>query len=190
MKYCHEGFTSLKRHLFIGAFTCVLGLAGWSHAQAVPSATRTGIAQFGGAGSVANPDYGPNKIGGLAIYGTFDFTMHLGIEGNIHYTSLFAPDYTAENSYLIGPRYVFHHKNLYPYAKILVGFGRFSFTYKDASSATYTYKIYAPGGGLDIRASRHINIRAIDFEYQQWPGFPADGLTPLVATIGAAYAFR
>jgi|SRR5580698_3221312 hypothetical protein len=190
MKFVHGGCTNLKRHFFIGCFTCVLGLTGWSHAQAVPTASRMGGVQIGGGGSVANPDYSPNKIGGFATYGTFDFTRHLGLEGAIHYTSLHAPDYTKENSYLIGPRYVFHHKNLYPYAKVLVGFGRFCYTFVDASSATYTYKIYAPGGGLDIRASKHINIRAIDVEYQQWPGFPTHGLAPLVGTIGAAYAFR
>ncbi len=180
----------MKRHFFIGCFAWVLGLACSSHAQAVPSATRTGIAQFGGGGSAASPDYSPNRIGGLAVYGTFDFTRHIGIEGSIHYTSMSTPDYVGENSYLIGPRYVFHHNRLYPYAKVLVGFGRFTYTFVNASNATYTYKIYAPGGGLDIRASRHVNVRAIDFEYQQWPGFPANGLTPLVGTIGAAYAFR
>jgi Outer membrane protein beta-barrel domain len=181
----------LKRHLLIGGFTCcVLSLIGRSHAQAIPAASRSNSAQIGGGGSVASPDYSPHKIGGLGIYGTFDFTRHFGIEGNIHYTSLHAPDYVKENSYLIGPRYVFRHKNLYPYTKLLVGFGRFSYTAVNASSATYTYKIYAPGGGLDIRASKHFNVRPIDLEYQMWPGFPTNGLAPLVGTIGASYAFR
>jgi hypothetical protein len=179
----------LKRLSLIGCFILSLGLAGWSHAQAVPVASRLSLVQFGGGGSVANPDYSPHKIGGLGIYGTYDFTSHFGVEGSIHYTSLVA-DATKENSYLIGPRYVFHHNNLYPYAKILVGFGRFSYTPQNASEATYTYRVYAPGGGLDIHASNHINIRAIDLEYQQWPGFPTSGLSPLVGTIGAAYVLR
>ncbi len=177
----------MKRHSLIGCFTCVLGLTGWSCAQAVPTAARPGIAQIGGAGSLTSPDYSPNKVGGLAIYGTLDFTRHIGIEGDIHY-SLVTPAQVAENSYLIGPRYVFHHKHLHPYAKALFGFGRFN--YAHATTATYTYKIYALGGGLDIRATKHINVRPIDFEYQQWPGFPANGISPLVGTIGAAYAFR
>ena len=186
----HGGHISLKRHSIVGCFTCVLGLAGWSHAQAVPTAERTGVAQIGGGGSVASPDYSPNKIGGITVYGTLDFTRHIGIEGALHYTSLVTPDYVAEDSYLIGPRYVFHHNRVHPYGKALVGFGRFSYKFQNAPSATYTYKIYALGGGLDIRATKHINVRAIDLEYQQWPGFPVNGLAPLVGTIGAAYAFR
>ena len=179
----------MKRHSLIGCFTFLLGLSGWSHAQAVPTAERRGVLQLGGGITAASPDYSPSTIKGLSAYGTFDFTRHVGLEGNIHYVSLITPSHIGEDSYLVGPRYVFHHPRVDSYAKILVGFGRFSF--RDTSpAATYTYKIYAFGGGLDVRATRHINVRAIDLEYQQWPGFPASGLTPLVGTIGAAYAFR
>jgi hypothetical protein len=42
---------------------------------------------------------------------------------------------------------------------------------------------------FDIDLTRHINVRALDFEHQQWPGYPPNGLTPKVWTFGAAYAF-
>jgi hypothetical protein len=54
---------------------------------------------------------------------------------------------------------------------------------------TNTYKIYSLGGGVDYRATPHINIRAVDFEYQGWPGFRENGLSPYVFTFGAAYSF-
>ncbi|RSL15981.1 outer membrane protein with beta-barrel domain [Edaphobacter aggregans] len=180
----------MKRHSLIGCFTCLLGLSSLSHAQAVPTAERRGILQLGGGLSIASPDYSPLKIKGLSAYGTYDFTRHIGLEGDIHYVSLSTPGDLGEDSYLIGPRYVFHHPRVDSYVKALGGFGRFSYLGGIFPTATYTYKIYAFGGGLDVRASRHINVRAIDLEYQQWPGFPTNGLTPLVATIGAAYAFR
>jgi len=96
----------------------------------------------------------------------------------------------GEDSYLVGPRYVFHYGRFHPYAKALLGIGRFQYQYDTVPHTTYTYKIYAFGGGLDIQATHHINVRAIDLEYQRWPGYPPSGLTPIVGTIGVAYAFR
>ena len=51
------------------------------------------------------------------------------------------------------------------------------------------YFTYAGGGGLDIRATDHITIRAIDVEAQKWPNY-GNGLSPIVVTVGAAYHFR
>jgi len=180
----------LKRLSLIGCFVSVLGLASWSYPQATPTATRAGVAQIGGGVSLASPDYAQRKIKGITIYGTFDFTRHWGIEGDVHKVSIITPTDIGEDSYLLGPRYVFRHKRFNPYAKGLLGFGRFQYQYDTSPHTTYTYKIYALGGGLDIQATPHINVRAIDLEYQQWPGFPTTGLTPIVGTIGVAYAFR
>jgi hypothetical protein len=130
------------------------------------------------------------NIQGFTIYGSFDFTRHWGIEGDIHQVSLITPADIGEDSYLIGPRYVFHYNRVHPYIKAMGGFGRFQYQYDNAPHATYTYKIYTLGGGVDFQATPRINVRAIDFEYQKWPGFPTNGLSPLVFTIGAAYSFR
>ncbi len=179
----------MKRLSLIGCFACVLGLANWLHAQAVPTADRAGVVQFGAGLSLANADYSPHKIKGISVYGSFDFTRHWGIEGDIHKVSIITPADIGEDSYLLGPRYVFHHKRFNPYAKALLGFGRFQYQFDTAPHTTYTYKIYAFGGGLDFLATHHINVRAIDLEYQKWPGYPPNGLTPIVGTIGVAYVF-
>ena len=177
-------------------FACVLGLAGWSHAQAIPTAERRlGIAQFGGGFSVANSDcpsvsiYGltvgcpsGTLVKGLNVYGTFDFTRHFGVIGDLHKLSLSRP---GEDSYLFGPRYVFHHNRYHPYLKAQVGLSRFQTKY----NTSYTYKIYAFGGGLDYWAHKHINIRAFDIEYQTWLQFPGGAISPIVGTAGVAYAF-
>jgi hypothetical protein len=85
------------------------------------------------------------------------------------------PADVGEDSYLLGPRYVFRHGRFDPYAKALFGLGRFKYNFKDAPHTAYTYKIYSFGGGLDIDLTRYINVRALDFEYQQWPGYPPNG---------------
>jgi hypothetical protein len=158
-------------------------------AQARPAASRAGIAQLGAGWSIVKPDYAQRNTQGLSIYGTFDFTRHFGIEGSVHRGSMIMPTDAGEDTYLLGPRYVFRYKKFNPYGKALLGLGRFKYRFPDVTNA-YTYGVYAFGGGLDYSATRHINIRAIDFEYQKWPSFPTNGLSPLVFTFGAAYSFR
>jgi hypothetical protein len=180
----------LKLRTLIGCFVCVFGLTTWSHAQAVPTASRASHLQFGGGFSYSKPDYGVS-IKGLSVYGNYDFTRHLGVEGDLHFLNLITPRDIGEKSYLIGPRYRFHYRRLTPYAKVLFGIGQFQYQSPSHGphTTTYTYGVYAFGGGIDLRATKHINLRPFDFEYQKWPGFGKAGLTPIVMTFGAAYAF-
>jgi Outer membrane protein beta-barrel domain len=168
----------------------MLWAARWSHAQATPTASRGLNVQIGAGWSFTTPDYGQKHTQGVTVYGTLDFTRHWGIEGDVHKTSIVTPSDIGEDSYLLGPRYVFSHNRLRPYAKALFGLGRFVYQYDNMPHAAYTYKIYTFGGGVDVKATEHINIRAFDFEYQKWPGYQPSGLTPLVFTFGAAYAFH
>jgi Outer membrane protein beta-barrel domain len=180
----------LKRHFLIGCFACVLSLTLWSHGQAVPTATRSGSAQIGAGATFISPDYTQQYIKGISIYGDYDIGQHLGVEGDIH-ISVSTPGNISENSYLLGPRYKWHYKRFEPYAKVLLGFGRFGFqSGSTVEPGTFTYFQFAPGGGLDIRATRHINVRAFDVEFQKWPGFDSHGLSPIAYTIGVAYTLR
>ena len=180
----------MKRHTFIGCFAFVLSLATWSHAQAVPTASRSGAIQIGGSATIISPDYAQQKIKGLSIYGDYDFFRHIGIEGDIHF-SIITPSDISENSYLLGPRYSWHYKRIDPYAKGLFGIGRFGYqagSYPYPSTATYAE--YAFGGGVDVRAARHINVRAFDVEFQKWPGYGPHGLSPIAYNFGVAYVLR
>jgi hypothetical protein len=160
-----------------------------SHAQAAPTAIRNTGLQVGVGYSFAGPDYAQRKIQGYSIYGTFDFTRHLGIEGDVHRINVITPTDIGENSYLLGPRYVLHFGRLHPYVKGLLGLGFFQTDYDIKPNTNFSYKIYAFGGGLDYNARRRLNIRVVDFEYQRWPGFNAEGLSPYIFTFGAAYRF-
>jgi hypothetical protein len=161
------------------------------NAQASPTATRAAFIQVGAGLSVFQPDYNPGSIKGYSFYGTFDFTSHIGIAGDIHIVNVITPGDIGENSYLLGPRFVMSRGRFHPYGKALAGIGVFTFqpVYVTSSSSSSSHKMYALGGGLDVSVKRHWNIRAFDFEYQKWPGFGPNGITPYGITVGSAYVF-
>ena len=171
----------------LGLIACAFGFSILAHAQAVPTASRWGTLQLGTGATLVSTDYTPEKAEGVTVYGDFDFTRHIGIEGDIHFGSLITPADLGEDSYLLGPRFVARHGRFSGYGKVLFGVGRLNYQYTNNTSS-YTYKVFAFGGGVDIRATRSINIRAIDVELQKWPGY-INGLSPIVTTIGVAYSF-
>lgn len=181
----------MKPHILIGCFAYALGLTTWAHAQAVPTASRTSSIQIGAGVTYARPDYS-SPIKGITVYGSYDFSKYLGVEGDIHLVNLITPADIGETTYLLGPRFRYRYRRFTPYAKALFGLGQFQYQYPSnwGKASTSTYGVYSFGGGVDLRATRHLNIRAFDFEYQKWPGFQPNGLSPLVMTIGAAYSFR
>jgi Outer membrane protein beta-barrel domain len=179
----------LKRKTLIGCFACVFGLATLSHAQAIPTASRNGSLQLGVGGSYSSTDYTQKGAEGFSIYGDYNFFRNIGIEGDIHLTNIRVPEDVGESTYLIGPRYVFHYKRFEPYGKVLFGLGRINYQFDYEPHYSASYFTYAFGGGLDVHATRHINVRAFDFEYQKW-NYPPNGLSPYVMTIGAAYTFH
>lgn len=156
------------------------------HAQAVPTASRAGDLQVGAGYGIAKPDYGTNLFQGIAAYSTFDFTDHLGVEVDFRLLKDSTPMNLYEKTYEIGARYHRNYGPLAPYAKFMVGRGVFNFQYNVANLA---YNMFAIGGGTDVRVNRFLNARA-DFEYQNWSGFPPNGLSPLVGTVGLAYHFH
>lgn len=160
------------------------------HAQKVYTATRRYNIQVGVAGSSYSLDYGEGREKGFTIYGDVDVTRHLGLEALYRNASIIAPGDVGEDHYLIGPRYYVTRGRFSPYVKGLVGVGVINFQ-QGSFPVAYSerYFIYSLGGGLDIRATRHINIRAIDFEYQLWPTFKPNGLTPTGFSAGVAYTF-
>lgn len=181
----------LKPFIAVCVFSLGLFFTGHARAQAVPTASAIGSFQAGAGYTIVSPDYGQKRVVGFTGFADYDFGR-LGIEFDAHIGNLITPLDIAENSYLVGPRYVFRLGRIHPYAKGLLGVGMFRVLETEDNQGIYTgnYLAYAMGGGVDIRASDHITIRPIDFEYQKWPAFGQNGLTPLVYTFGAAYHFH
>jgi opacity protein-like surface antigen len=101
---------------------------------------------------------------------------------------------TAEGGVLYTWR---RYAKIHPYAKFLIGFGSMDFPAGDAYTRTgvpYTHDtrtIYAPGGGLEYRLMRKVDVRA-DYEYQFWPDFLGHphALNPNGISVGATYSFK
>jgi hypothetical protein len=123
------------------------------------------------------------------IYGTLDFTRHLGVEGDIR-LNVISPADVALNNYLLGPRYVMYYGRFRPYAKLLGGIGTVTYEIPGSNNITTRHPALAIGGGLDIKISRKISVRVPDLEYQYWPTFSNHGLNPLVVGFGVAYVLR
>ncbi len=138
----------------------------------------------------SNPDFGQRNIQGMIFYSDFDISRHFGAEGEIHY-SVLTPTNVSENLYVAGPRYVFRQNRFEEYAKLLFGAGHFGLQIGGTTvPQTNVYFAYVAGFGVDVHATRHVNVRAFDFEIQKWPGFPQNGLSPMSGSVGAAYVFH
>ena len=161
-------------------------------AQATAAGLGGGKMQVGATYSNSQSDEYLPRTQGASAYATFDFTEHLGLEAAIHLPALQAPDGWVEKSYLAGVRYVHKVGRFEPYAKVLAGFGQVSVqhTYMQMPGVPGTYSAFAVAAGLDIRLAHKLNIRALDYEYQEWPSFPSHSLTPTIVSVGAAFRFR
>jgi opacity protein-like surface antigen len=178
----------MLKNLTLGSLAFVLSLAQFAHAQAAPTATAKTNIQVGAGFTYARTDYGQKGDKGITGFADYDIGLHWGIEGDIHYASISTPNGVSENSYLIGPRYIYRYHRFKLYGKGLIGAGHLEIPLAPNISRSETDFVFAGGGGLEYLAPRHITIRAVDFEYQHWDY--SDGLTPAVLTFGVAYRFH
>jgi hypothetical protein len=154
--------------LAVIAASC-LGTASLAYSQVVPAAERGGLIFWAGAsGSGYNLQYGERKILGVSGFIDAETRGRLGAEGEARWLIFHRTTDVKAETYMGGPTYHFDLGRFQPYGKALVGVGEFSFPYGYGRGS---YLVLAPGGGLDIRISRRVQIRAADFEYQVWPQF-------------------
>jgi hypothetical protein len=86
-----------------------------------------------------------------------------------------------------------------PYAKGLIGYANMSLGYYlvgegDYALITGKFTDIAFGGGVDLKLTKRFSLRAIDFEYQDYPKFVNNSITlqsqhlyPYGASIGVGY---
>jgi opacity protein-like surface antigen len=160
-------------------------------AQASPAIRIPPSLTAGGYYSNFTPDYTPNRLGGMGIFVDLNLFLHgkLGAEGEARWLRFNQLQGSYQDNYLAGPRYSRRYGKFVPYVKFMMGAGEFEFPNNQGHGG---YFAYAPGGGLDYRLTRHLTIRAIDYEYQRWPsapggGLPTNGMTPNGFSFGLGY---
>lgn len=171
---------------------CVMLGTTAAFAQVAPSA-RGGNATVwvGGEFSSFNPDYGSaERIYGPGIFGDFNLTPKLGIEGDARWLHYHGIGGETQSDYLGGVKYrIFKFNKFSVNAKFLLGGVWIRYP---ADIGTGSYFAYAPGGSVDYRLSRRLFVRG-EYEYQilpSAPGFaeqPSNGLSPNGFNIGVAY---
>ncbi len=190
-------FLTTKRSI-LALFSILLAAATLSaRAQVVPSATGRQLSVTAGAmASAFQPDYAgggvadasPNRLYGVGTYVDVKFTRWVQIEAEGRWLRYNQLANINETNYLIGPRlpiYRLHFWRATPYAKVLIGLGDMNFEFNEA---TGRFTDIAYGGGLDVKVTRRISVRAFDFEYQQWPKWINNQqLFPYGASVGVGY---
>ena len=162
----------------------LLLLAASASAQAVYAAGHRARLQFGGGGLALRNDYSAHAAEGVAIWGDYDFSRNLGVEGAVHFGGIRAPDRIGERSYAFGPRVVFRRGRMSVFGTLVAGQGTISNQRYNTAS---TYNLFGYGGGLEYLIAEHLNLRLGDVEVQRWHSFPPHGLAPLSFVVGVSY---
>jgi hypothetical protein len=94
-----------------------------------------------------------------------------------------------QDNYLIGPRVpVYRFWKATFYGKALGGYAKMNFgDFHGFPAGTGRYTDFAFGGGVDVKLTKHIILRAADVEYQYYPWWPNSKLSPYGASVGIGY---
>jgi opacity protein-like surface antigen len=160
----------LLRALIALPLLCALAAATLASAQVAESAVGGNqMVSAGVLGSAFQNNYGQRRLAGFSAFIDVDLNRHYGIEGEGSWLRWHQRDKVYIDTYLAGPRYQFNYIGRFrPYAKFLIGDGKFNFPYNYGYG---NYFVMAPGAGIDFRLTPRIDWRVADFEYQVWPGF-------------------
>ncbi len=183
MRDAKHGLSSAGNAIVAAVLMAIcLGVARTAPAQAVYAGERGGaMLSVGGTFSGYTLQYGERKMLGASVFVDADTRRRIGIEGEARWLIFHQTANVHASTYTIGPRYYMEFGRWQPYAKGLVGVGEFNFPYNYGHGS---YLVIAPGGGLDIRLSHSIRIRAVDFEYQYWPQFTYGAMSSVGVSTG------
>jgi hypothetical protein len=197
----------MKQSAFVLSCILLAVAAVTAPAQVVPSATAHQLSiTVGAIASGFQPDYAGNwacgasscppgyfypvaenvnqPLFGPGAFVDIKFRRWVQLEGEARWLRFNRYQDIHQDNYLIGPRVpVYHFWKATLYAKGLVGSSKMDFGYGYHGSFTTT----AFGGGMDIKLTKKISLRAIDGEYQYWPAWGNTQLFPYGASAGISY---
>ena len=155
-------------------------------AQVQASAERGGVTlAAGGTFSYNYVGYGQRNLLGASAFADVGNRSFIGLEAEGRWLRFNEVADVHADTYLIGPRFTFKTMGrFHPYAKVLVGYGQFTFPYNYAYG---TYLVVAPGAGCDFRLNSRMSIRLVDLEYQDWPQFTYGALPAYGVSSGIRF---
>lgn len=148
-------------------FGLLLFVAGIAMAQEGPSFEVSGNYNFirinpGGGASGSNC----HGFGGTAAVNANNWLGVVGDFGGCKVTGLPSGTSSSAWTYLFGPRiYLAGNSRISPYAQVLLGGEHLSATVTGLATATSSSFAMTFGGGLDLRATKHVSIRPLQMEY-------------------------
>ncbi|MGD0729850.1 MAG: outer membrane beta-barrel protein [Terracidiphilus sp.] len=186
----------MLKHLFLVSFFCVVFSVA-AGAQVAPAATRPGPSIYAGGTASAFrlypgatsvlPGYPDETTLGVGAFLDLNAPRWWGIEAEGRWILFHEFAHVHEDTYLVGPRFIYPIGHFKFYGKGLYGQGVFAFPYGSAHEFS---PVIAMGGGVDYRLTHKISVRLFDAEYQRWWNFQHQGISPIGASIGVAYHFR
>ncbi len=195
------------------ALSCILlaAAAVAASAQVVPSAEDSRFSiTVGAMGSIFQPDFDgqwkfsctsactTNPVGlyypvaeaasqpliGPGAYVDMRFSRWVQLEAEGRWLRFNRFQDIHQDNYLVGPRVpVYHFWKATVSGKALIGFSRMDLGYGYHGNFT----ALAFGGGVDVRLTKRISIRAFDGEYQYWPSWGNSSISPYGASAGIGY---
>jgi hypothetical protein len=186
-------------------FSCILlaAAADTASAQVVPSATAGQFSvTVGGIASGFQPDFAGNwaleadglyypvaqsanqPLFGPGAFVDVKFTRWVQLEGEARWLRFNRYRDIHQDNYLIGSRVpVYHFWKTTVYGKALGGFSRMDIGY--GYHGTFTDLAF--GGGVDVKLTNRLKIRAADCEYEYWPAWGSSTLSPYGVSVGIGY---
>jgi hypothetical protein len=163
-------------------FACGIFLAGRTEAQVAAEGSRgAGFLSAGATGSWSYLQYGQRSLAGPAVFVDADTTRRFGIEAEGRWLDFHQSANEHAETYSVGVRYHWGWRRFEPYAKGMVGFANFNYPYNYAHGR---YLTVTAGGGVDYPLSQRFALRAIDFEWQDWPQFTFASMNTATASAG------
>jgi hypothetical protein len=172
-------------------------------AQVVPSAIGRQVSiTVGGMASGFQPDFagnwqpptwqyplaqaGPQPLFGVGAYVDVRLRRWVQFEAEGRWMRWNQYYGISQDNYLIGPRLpVYRFWKATVYGKALAGYSRMSFDPLPGDTGKFTDIAF--GGGLDVKLTRKISIRAMDAEYHYWPYWGNTTLSPYGVSVGVGY---
>jgi hypothetical protein len=170
------GTASIFQSDYEGGYVC-------EPASCYSSNPNTTIYYYPAAGASSQPLYGVGTYVDVRVRRWMQFEAEARWQRFNAYTGI------TQDNYLVGPRLpLYRIWKATVYGKALGGIANMNFG--DAfGGAKRNYADIAMGGGVDLKLTKHLSLRAADVEYQYWPSWNRSTLSPYGVSVGVGYKF-